>query len=295
MKRIIIFIAALFTVLSCTEKDITTPKPGYKTITLKAVAGQSGPSKTTLSGSQVLWKAEDAILAIDNEGNVATLTAHADKITEGGKYATFTGEAAESFGKIAHAFYPAENFINLNFNQNEITLKLPQSTTIEDSFKNNPSYAYVGGESTDIVTFHNICGILAFTLEVDIDGAYEGMNRLMISSKSSQISGYFTVNFTDSDNITLSQTSTTDSNKTIEIDPQSSKWQHSGFSLDFYYVVPEGAFNDGIKIETKPPHGDPLETTHKIKIAKSQISKMPGISYGVGESWGAVQLRWMEN
>lgn len=270
MKRIIsisfvAFAAMLF--VSC-KSDLNTQQvqPGYKTITLNAVAEQhDGISKTVFDGFDVIWQKGDKILVVNEKNVTAELRAlHAGVST------TFSGSVPDDFGQILYAFYPADAYSGMNINNRTVTLKLKSFTEVENkdipdvderdpedtepTFINsigggaNPSFACVNGQEND-VKFKNICGILKVPVRnAAWYGKYtEGSTdphftfTLKTEKDGEALSGDFTFNF---------ETETLSSAKKDNPGTQAVKingWVMN-MTASFYFVLPAGTLSEGFSV-----------------------------------------------
>lgn len=293
MKRFFIYLTALTILASCTEKvaPAPTPAPGYKTITLKAVAGQpSGEiAKTVLNGTSVEWVEGDRILVLDDKGNTTILTAQSS-----GSETTFSSNNVPSeFGDIQYAFYPAGAFDkeSLDTTNGTITLKLNDSSNNFDNIASNPSYAYVAGKGE--ATFNNICGILCIPITVIGYACYKVPSKITITSNNAaeSISGPFTFEYGTFKSSKDGDSSSHMSSKTgcaslVNIEKIPSNWgkyDWIGNTITFYFPIPAGKFSKGFKITIVLPGGDEYEvsTNKEIPINKSGIYGMSTLYWRV--------------
>lgn len=279
MKRTIIYFVALATITSCTGESINTPtpKPGYKTIELKAAIEQT-VSRTTLIDKDkktkgINWEVGDQILVIDNYGKYGTLhteTAGPDEV--------FIGDVPQDFDQIEYAFYPASAFdpTSLNASDHTITLTLKKELTRINDIDSNPSYAIVNGEPS--ANFDNICGILdipiaakqsAYPIEVNVEANAVNIN----------ISGNFLFDYT---NRTLTACGGNSREKKISMADKGKWGQISDKTNHFYFIVPPVTFDGGITVTAKIQINFysfytldcEFHTENNIYVKRSQINPM---------------------
>ncbi len=147
-------------------------------------------TKTTISGSDILWTENDAVKVFDDKGGANTFTA--SEIA--GANATFTGSVtAGTTGFIA--VYPAENEASVS--GNTVTVTIPEDqTSMAGSFAEEHNISIARGAKTpgnaDVtgVTFKNVCSWLKFTIP-----AYIGDAKSVTVSSNSVMAGKLTVDY----------------------------------------------------------------------------------------------------
>lgn len=147
-------------------------------------------TKTTISGSDILWTENDAVKVFDNKGGANTFTA--SEIS--GANATFTGSVTAGTTEF-FAVYPAENEASVN--GNTVTVTIPEDqTSMAGSFAEEHNISIARGAKTpgnaDVtgVMFKNVCSWLKFTIP-----AYIGDAKSVTVSSNSVMAGKLTVDY----------------------------------------------------------------------------------------------------
>lgn len=147
-------------------------------------------TKTTISGSDILWTENDAVKVFDNKGGANTFTA--SEIS--GANATFTGSVTAGTTEF-FAVYPAENEASVN--GNTVTVTIPEDqTSMAGSFAEEHNISIARGAkipgNADVtgVLFKNVCSWLKFTIP-----AYIGDAKSVTVSSNSVMAGKLTVDY----------------------------------------------------------------------------------------------------
>lgn len=147
-------------------------------------------TKTTISGSDILWTENDAVKVFDNKGGANTFTA--SEIS--GANATFTGSVTTGTTEF-FAVYPAENEASVN--GNTVTVTIPEDqTSMAGSFAEEHNISIARGAKTpgnaDVtgVMFKNVCSWLKFTIP-----AYIGDAKSVTVTSNSVMAGKLTVDY----------------------------------------------------------------------------------------------------
>lgn len=286
MKRYI-YIAALvlatISMASCNSKidPQVNPQPGYKTITLDAVAVQpGGESKTVIDGTVrdgkhlVKWEKDDKILVVDKNGKQAILSSMGT-----GESTRFSGEVVDDFGEIDYAFYPAKSYKDLNFTAKTVTLALEDNIETDIiGHTENPSFAHVDGEKSAV--FKNICGILNVNILCMEPKAYDYKFKLKMKTPDNEpLSGNFKLEYGKDD---VSLTPIEGSTKSeLLLYYNNPTW--AATPLPYYYILPAGSLSKGVILVARIFDNEDLtsgiKTTKNLSIEKGQIKAMPALSW----------------
>ena len=265
MKKITLIIAAVAMVFTACQKN---EMAGTKTISLTATRAQMTTTKTAFSGNDVVWVAGDAIVAIDENGKIATLTT--DK---GGAKANFKGEAPEDFGTIQYAFYPANKFVG--YSEGKIDFTLANASYVKEKvLAANPSFAKIGGAS---VQFKNVCGMMVVPVKIvePVDPEEEiQINSMAITDGVNDLWGTCTLNCESGEIESIANGGKTITDPFVNTDDR-----------DYYFIVPAGSFAAGVSLEVAGNYcrmgarKGKMSTTKGNTVAKSSIVVMPGLKF----------------
>ena len=240
-----------------------------------------GETKTALSGTSVVWSANDQVKVYDATGKTGTLTAAAG----GSASTTFSGDVEEDFNSSSacYAIYPASAAQSIS--GSTITFTLPATQTYaENSFGQDCNVA-VGAVSGGNIAFKNACGYLKLPVSLESGDAAKVGKIILKGNNGEKISGTFTVDASLNAPVAAASGTTADEDKVITLDCG------DGVELStdsenptvFYFVVPVGAFSDatngGFTAEvysTKDHLITTLSTTKSANVInRSKVRVMP--------------------
>ena len=258
-------VAAMVLFTACTKVD---PANSVRKVVLNASMEATKTSINETTGA-VTWKTTDQIKVVDEDGNTLNLPA----VEVNGKSAKFEKELKEGevFGTIKYAFYPASKFTVSDGNITVTPMGSSPYNSLDDQI---PSFANVNGGSA---VFTNLFGILRMNLEAgDLQGIWSNIN-CSVSSPNDVFGSYSLV--IDGPDYTLSPLSCV----------ANVSWSETGFyegdSDKCYFIVPEGAFDDGLTFTVKGisyiSSKSASVTSHNVKIEKSKLVTLPTLTiYG---------------
>ena len=280
-KNLIRAFAALSIVTACTacrvalETDFKNPYDGsvrrssVSQMVLVAVQETpEGETKTTLSGSQVLWSAGDQIKvfnAATPEGVILTLKAE----DAGQAVGEFAGDAILGDGPF-YAVYPAG--AAGTFSAGAVSITIPQAQTLAaGSFGNGANISMAKADNlSDALQFKNVLGAVCIQLGSSIDAT-----RIRIQTKGTEpLWGSGTVQMAgDVPSLTLNP-GTTD-NQIVEAVGTAS-------GTAFYLMLPPDALASGFITQVAVGSNAMLKeapASESNKITRSGIVAMPEFAY----------------
>lgn len=261
------------------QPEVVTPAvPEGRTISVSATS--DGPAtKTTLAETSVLWDEGDEFSIVNVGTNVVmTLSGEA-----GSTHGDFSGTVAEKdvIDDSARAFFPSSAFSS--FADGNITLRIPHlQKYVEGSFDHSANIMVgdVAATGTDSysASFKNMMGVLKLSLTGDCQVATinifdQGENPLCGTAKiavSAWENGISTDSFSEGES-------------SIILD--CGGVQLSQEPVDFYIVVPVGAFSDGFRASVTTIDGqkDWISTSKENSVARNSIKRMPAIAVAPSE------------
>lgn len=252
--------------------------PEGRTISVSATS--DGPAtKTTLAETSVLWDEGDKFSIVNVGTNVVmTLSGEA-----GSTHGDFSGTVAEKdvIDDSARAIFPSSAFSS--FVDGNITLSIPQHQTYVPGSFDHGANIMVGevtatGTDSYSASFKNMMGVLKLSLTGDCQVATinifdQGENPLCGAAKiavSSWENGISTDSFSEGES-------------SIILD--CGGVQLSQEPVDFYIVVPVGAFSDGFRASVTTIDGqkDWISTSKDNSVARNSIKRMPAIAVAPSE------------
>lgn len=259
MKRLfIISIIAAIAALSCSKTE--SPLTEHDDL-VRASASILSDTKTSLSGSRVLWTNGDKIQVFsnsDSEGGTFKLSSG-----EGTTSGEFYGKHVE--GTTFYAAYPT----SATFNGSTFTFNLPASVNYtEGSFaQNNNPMLSVGQASLTGFSMKNLCGVLKLSLK----GNFE-MEELELTF-SGDVSGSGTVS---AGSTTISMAGGSAATKKITMNC-SGLWLSTSTYKVFYFVVPPGTYSS-LTITGKTDDDKQAQLVHgsSFTITRSCYTEMSG-------------------
>lgn len=258
MKRaVILSLIAAAIMTSCTKAEIHTTEADMAVASAFIEAG----TKTSLSGTSVLWTTGDKIQVFSN----------AD--INGGTFKLSTGEGttnAEFYGKhldgsTFYAAYPNTT----TFDGSIFTFILPDEISYtEGSFseKNNPMLS--SGQGTlNGFSMKNLCGVLKLSLKGNME-----LDKLILTF-SNDVSGTGTVS---AGTTSISMTGGSAATKKITMDCDAIQLYNSRYT-EFYFVIPPGAYTS-LTITGKTTDDKQAELVHdsSFTISRSRCTEMAG-------------------
>lgn len=262
------------------QPEIVTPAvPEGRTISVSATS--DGPAtKTTLAETSVLWDEGDKFSIVNVGTNVVmTLSGEA-----GSTHGDFSGTVAEKdvIDDSARAIFPSSAFSS--FVDGNITLSIPQHQTyIPGSFDHgaNIMVGEVTATGTDSysASFKNMMGVLKLSLTGDC----KVKTITIFDQGEKSLCG--TATFASSsweDGITTDSFSNGESSIILDCGDGA---QLSQEPVDFYIVVPVGAFSSGFRasITTTDGQKDWISTSKDNTVARNSIKRMPSIAVAPSE------------
>ena len=181
--------------ISCQKEETLAVDSNYEVLTLTAVDSQE--TKTSLSGSSVLWTDDDVVAVFDAKNDKNEFKV--DKSVE------FSATAPIFSGKVSkgtqdfYAVYPYERANSADGGILSVTIPADQTSKV-GSFDEEHNISVAKGtrglgDGTDCsVTFKNVCALLKFTLPAYITDA----QKVTVSSNST-LAGDITVDYSGND------------------------------------------------------------------------------------------------
>ena len=155
MKKIVYILSVALAAAACSKAEspsITaeTVEPNGSEVVFTASFGETPTVKTQLSGTSVLWKADDEIKILWDGGST---TAQADKAGATANFPATVAAASEYF-----AVYPSSASVSLSSGTLTVGVPSEQNGAFEDA---NIAIAKTAGNSLE---FKNLCALGKFTL-----------------------------------------------------------------------------------------------------------------------------------
>ena len=193
-NRIIIAALSLAVAVSCQKVGFEGQETLRETEAMTLVTGEQvadEQTRTSLSGNEVHWTADDVVAVFDNTNYKNKFT-----ITEVDRsYASFSGVVTDGTTQI-YAVYPYS--LAMGAQGSTLTVKVPEDQTSKvGSFaeEHNISVAKAsktrGVEVVDNITFKNVCSYLKFTIPTYV----AGVSSVTLSTKNRNIAGEATIDF----------------------------------------------------------------------------------------------------
>lgn len=289
MKRVLFLFASIITVIgitSCKKVDEpSVPSEGKKVpVVFSATSSDSG-AKTSLSGFQVVWSADDQIKVFtDNSkgGDVLTIKAGG----AGKSSADFEGEISETAEAPYYASYPA----TVTMVGDKMQYTIPESQQyVAGGFDTNtvPALAYSAQEKK--LAFQTMCGLLKFHLTCSEETAITTMDL-----KATSIAGVYQVS--RSNPAGGSVTTVSSSNSIIISNAKGMTLTPQG--VDVYFAVAPGTYTDlslniTIAGKTKQDPGKQFtlqKYSTPVTIERNQM-KSTSVTVVFDENYGKCDIR----
>ena len=258
---------ALETDLQNAYESTTRRSSGAQMVLVATMETPEGETKTTLSGSQVLWKAGDQIKIFDSGTGSVTLTL--DPECDGQAVGEFTGTILLGSGPY-YAVYPASAAISRS--SNNLSINIPQEQTLTaGSFGNGNNIAVAKIASLDdALHFKNVLGAVCIQLSSSITAT-----RVRIQTKGAEyLCGSGTVDMSG-DVPSLSIATGTTDNQIVEATGSAS-------GTAFYLMLPPNALANGFITQVAAGSNAMLKeapASESNKITRSGIVAMPAFAY----------------
>ena len=251
MKKIFILSLAALALLTACKKDSLTDTTNSFTATIE----QSG-DKTTLSGNNVHWEADDAISV--NGETLTTTGPTGDNLTQ----ATFTSEntvALNGSTPYYKAYYPASYY-------HDGAMHLPATQDYDattNGISNLPMYAQ--SDNHDLV-FKNLCGVIALTLK-----GSNTVSSIEVNSDQ-QMNGTFTVTYSGNvPSITFSPGQTDATYKKVTLDCGTGVTLNTTTGVTFYIAIPAGSHQLTFRINTTDDYYYTQTTSSTVTVERNYI------------------------
>lgn len=258
---------ALETDLQNAYESTTRRSSGAQMVLVATMETPEGETKTTLSGSQVLWKAGDQIKIFDSGTGSVTLTL--DPKCDGQAVGEFPGTILLGSGPY-YAVYPASAAVSRS--SNNLSINIPQEQTLTaDSFGNGNNIAVAKIASLDdALHFKNVLGAVCIQLSSSITAT-----RVRIQTKGAEyLCGSGTVDMSG-DVPSLSIATGTTDNQIVEANGSAS-------GTSFYLMLPPNALANGFITQVAAGSNAMLKeapASESNKITRSGIVDMPAFAY----------------
>ena len=285
MKNQFLLAGLLLSVLvGCTrEQEPQEPAGRYPAITLTATISDS---KTSLGESEgtttpVLWNADDQLWvrsAAQEAGTPGNLFSTSESaITNGGRQASFTGEAPTDGPYVA--LYPYSVVSNSSTNTEIVFVLKNEQTYVPGSFDPASNVTAAAWASGTVFSMSNLFGLL----HIKLTGTSK-VKKLVISDNNPQYKLWgncrLAVNQDNSTvgDVQISNTETGANTLTLTC-PEAVTLSEEATS--FYFVVPAGAFAKGFTCVLYDTNNAPIKsltTETDCKIVRGRISDMQAIN-----------------
>lgn len=258
---------AMETDLQNAYESTTRRSSGSQMVLVATMETPEGETKTTLSGSQVLWKAGDQIKIFDSATGSVTLTL--DPECDGQAVGEFPGTILLGSGPY-YAVYPASAAVSRN--SNNLSINIPQGQTLTaGSFGNGNNIAVAKIASLDdALHFKNVLGAVCIQLSSGINAA-----RVRIQTKGEEfLWGSGTVDMSG-DVPSLSIATGTTDNQIVEA-------TGSATGTAFYLMLPPNALASGFITQVAVGDNAMLKeapASASNKITRSGIVAMPAFTF----------------
>lgn len=289
MKRVLFLFASIITIIgvtSCKKVDEpSAPAEGKKVpVVFSATSSDSG-AKTSLSGFQVVWSADDQIKVFtDNStsGDVLTIKAGG----AGKSSADFEGEMSEKAEAPYYASYPA----TVTMAGDKMQYTIPESQRyVAGGFDTNtvPALAYSAQEKK--LAFQTMCGLLKFHLT-----CFEETAITTMELKATNIAGVYQVNRSNPAGGSVTTVSSSNSIKISNADGMTITPQ----GVDVYFAVAPGTYSDlslhiTIAGKTKQDPGKQFtlqKYSTPVTIERNQM-KSTSVTVVFDENYGKCDMR----
>lgn len=258
---------ALETDLQNAYESTTRRSSGAQMVLVATMETPEGETKTTLSGSQVLWKAGDQIKIFDSGTGSVTLTLAPE--CDGQAVGEFPGTILLGSGPY-YAVYPASAAVSRS--SNNLSINIPQEQTLTaDSFGNGNNIAVAKIASLDdALHFKNVLGAVCIQLSSSITAT-----RVRIQTKGTEyLCGSGTVDMSG-DVPSLSIATGTTDNQIVEANGSAS-------GTAFYLMLPPNALANGFITQVAAGSNAMLKeapASESNKITRSGIVAMPELAF----------------
>lgn len=200
MKYRLFYVGAMImAVCACTKEVNQNINVKIPTEALNvSVTGTDTRSSLGEDGKSVLWTDGDAVSVLSNVTGASTVDMPLSGIN--GSSATISGEVAVGTSELMMV-YPTSAVTSYLFDaaNPSLTLSLPSGqTAVEGTFDNNSNIAVAYAEKTpgvpevENVVFHNVCGMIKFTIPTDLAEAVTEVT--FKNNGTSPLAGTYTVN-----------------------------------------------------------------------------------------------------
>lgn len=267
MKKFTYIISAIFVLLatSCAnELEIRMQEGKFSFSSINASMADLPTSRAHLEGGgKVVWDAGDKV-GIFSDTQTTPMLFECTNINESN--ASFTS-GNEVSGSNFFAYYPYEN---TTINENTMTYPLFNTTEYKADtyFRQCPMVAQ---SATNEFGFKHTCGIIRFS----ITGTQRIQSLVLEGNDGEVIAGTGTIDLNAETPVLAIPADATDANKTITM--IMNNLQLSSIATDFYFVVPEVTFTEGLSLTINYLNDDssvaPIKktTTKSITISRSVI------------------------
>lgn len=200
MKNRLFYVGAMImAVCACSKEANQDINVKISTEALKvSVTGTDTKSSLGEDGKSVLWTEGDAVSVLSNVAGVQAVEMQLSGID--GASATISGEVAEGTSELMMV-YPTTAASSYSFDaaNPSVTVSLPSAqTAVEGTFDNNSNIAVAFAKKTpgvpevENVVFHNVCGLIKFTIPTDLAEAVTEVT--FKNNGTSPLAGTYTVN-----------------------------------------------------------------------------------------------------
>ena len=272
MKTIKIFSAALFVLVAaaCNTDYLSENMSNLEPMT---IAGTKTKTILNQADGSVNWTAGDQIAIYDNLGGENIFTNTADNL------ASFSGNVTAGTTQF-WGVYP--NNLIRGFNNGTVTMTLPSDQTpVAGTFAEELNISVTSGEKTqgtelvEGVSFHNACGLIAFTVPKNI-----AAKKVTFVSDNSFLCGTLSVDCSTSEAVLKSN--------------QSNSVSMTGDFAEgstFYFVVAPGQIEGfSINVETeKGSYYSKSASNGKINVTAGSLTRLGEISFKAGAVTASAQ------
>lgn len=288
--------AVVLAAVSCNLEDsvISIAHKGFEA----SLEAQSGQSRTALSGSSILWSAEDTIIVYKASATADAVKIGIDPATVGKASGIFYDPAHEDYYCTpCYAFYPASMAGAVS--GTTLSVELPRVQTDGGlSFAKDANPALAVGNGDGKLSFKNLCGLISVAVKTN-----EAISEVKITSAVEEaLWGKGTVEMTDSKPVLVMDKTVSEAQKSLvlKVGRKSPEGQilsvgaavtvtDGNLSGDevatqvFYFVVPVGTLGQGFTVTATTVSGKFMQ---KYAIAKSSnaiersvCTDMPGFEF----------------
>ena len=272
MKKLTFILSALFVLLvvSCTNELENTMQEGKLSFSsISASMGDLPTARVHLEGDgKVVWDVNDNIgIYSDIQTTPEEFTC-----TSVGENSAFFSSENKVSGSNFFAYYPYEN---TTISGSTMTYVLPKTTEYEAGtyFRQSPMIAK---STTNEFGFKHTCGFIRFS----ITGTQQISSLVLQGNNNEIIAGTGNIDLSDSTPILVIPSNATNASKTITMNVNS--LQLSNTPTDFYFIVPETEFSNGLSLTINY-----LNIDSSITSIKKTTSKNVKVSRSVMKSFSA--------